>query len=269
MTAPAGSSYGARVALVTGAARGIGAAVVDALVADGFHVVALDACAAMPGAAGEPATRADLTELERRGAGRVEGIVLDVRDVGALRDLVVDVEARYGGVDAAVAAAGVIAGGTPLWEAPPGELDILLDVNLRGVAHLASASVPAMLRRPEPRRGRFVAVASAAAHRALWHLTGYVASKHAALGLVRGLAADLAGTGVTANAVSPGSTRTAMLSATAGIYAMTDVEAFAERQAVRRLLEPAEIAAAVRWLCSPESSALTGAVIEVDGGFGM
>ena len=258
-----------RVAVVTGAARGIGAAVVDALVGDGFHVVAVDACAPMPGAAGVAARPADLAEVARRGRGRVEGVVADVRDGDALRRAVVDAEARHGHVDVAVAAAGVIAGGAPLWDTASAQLDVLLDVNLRGVAHLAAAAVPAMLRRPEPRQGRFVAIASAAAHRGLWHLAGYVASKHAALGLVRGLAADLAGTGVTANAVSPGSTRTAMLAATAGIYGLADREAFADRQAVRRLLEPAEVAAAVRWLCAPESSALTGAVIEADGGFGL
>ena len=80
------------------------------------------------------------------------------------------------------------------------------------------------------------------------------------------LAADLAGTGVLANAVCPGSTRGSMLAASAAVYDLSDQEDFAGQQLVRRLLEPGEVAAAVVWLCSPAASALTGAVLPVDGG---
>ena len=110
-----------------------------------------------------------------------------------------------------------------------------------------------------------MALASAAAHRGLWHLTGYVAAKHAVLGLVRGLAADLRGTGVTATAVSPGSTRTAMLEATAAIYGLADPAELAGEQ--DRLLEPEEVAAALCWLAGAGSSAVTGSVLHADGGF--
>ena len=88
-------------------------------------------------------------------------------------------------------------------------------------------------------------------------------------GLVRGLAADLAGTGVTANAVCPGSTDTAMLAESARLYALADTAPFAEQQSVRRLLAPDEVAAALVWLAGEASSALTGAVIPVDGGLGL
>ena len=94
-----------------------------------------------------------------------------------------------------------------------------------------------------------MAVASAAGHRGLWHLAAYITAKHAVVGLVLGLAADLRGTGVTATAVSPGSTRTPMLSATAALYDLADPEELIQDQLVERLLEPGEVAAAICWLC--------------------
>jgi NAD(P)-dependent dehydrogenase (short-subunit alcohol dehydrogenase family) len=126
--------------------------------------------------------------------------------------------------------------------------------------------VPALLEAPEPRQGRFVAVSSAAGVMGLRRMAAYSASKHAVNGLIKGLAADLAGTGVTANAVSPGSTRTSVLMASARLYQLDSPESFAGQQLVERLLEPSEPAALVAWLCTPASSAVTGAVLAADGG---
>jgi SDR family mycofactocin-dependent oxidoreductase len=256
-----------RVAVVTGAARGIGAAVVKQLVEQGWRVVAVDVCADIPGAEYPLATRAQLKGLAERSPESVRDVVADVRDAEAMRDAVAVAEQEFGGVDAAVAAAAVIAGGKALWETTDAEWAALFDVGVHGIANLASAAVPAMLRRPQPRSGRFVALASAAAHRGLYHLAGYSAAKHAVVGLIRGLASDLRGTGVTATAVSPGSTRTDMLTASAALYDLEDVEQFGNHQLLERLLEPEEVAATVSWLCSEASSAITGTVVHADGGF--
>src|SRR2546423_164120 len=111
-----------------------------------------------------------------------------------------------------------------------------------------------------------LADASAAPLRAMPRLAAYSAAKSAVVAYVRALAADLAGTGVLANVVCPGSTRGAMLAASADVYDLSGEEEFAVQHLMRRLLEPSEVAAAVVWLCGPEASALTGAVIPVDGG---
>jgi len=266
MTGPVAVVTG-RVAVVTGAARGIGAAVVEQLAASGWRVVAVDLCADLPGVAYPLGTHDQLLALAEAWPGAVLAQVGDVRDPDALAEAVATAEREFGGLDAAVAAAAVITGGHPLWETTDEQWRALFDTGVDGVFNLARAAVPAMLRRPEPRSGRFVALASAAAHRGLLHLTGYNAAKHAVVGLVRGLATDLGGTGVTATAVSPGSTRTDMLTATAAQYGLGDVEEFGRHQLVGRLLEPTEVAAAVCWLCGEQSAAVTGSVLHADGGF--
>ena len=256
-----------RVAIVTGAARGIGAALVHRLAEDGWQVMAVDACADNAAVPYPLATQAQLEALVAAHPDAVRTRVADVRDADAVGAAVRSTVDQFGGVDAAVACAAVIAGGQAVWETTEAAWDALFDVDVRGVWNLARAAVPALLERPLPRQGRFLAVASAAAHRGLYHLAAYGAAKHAVDGLVRGLAADLRGTGVTASVVSPGSTRTDMLTATAALYGVEDVEHFAAAQQLERLLEPDEVAASIAWLCSPDSSAITGTAVRVDGGF--
>lgn len=254
------------VAVVTGAARGIGAATVDALVATGWNVVAVDAAADDPALDYALATKSDLDEVAARHGPAVRSVVGDVRSPGALRAAVEEAERHFGGLHAAVAAAGVISGGPPLWEIPDAQWDVLFDVNVNGVRHLAAAAVPALLRQPPPRHGRVIAVASAAGLLGLRRLAAYSASKHAVIGLMRSLGADLAGTGITANAVCPGSTRGPMLDASAAVYGLASAEEFAGQQLVERLLEPSEPAALIAWLCGPDSGGVTGAALPVDGG---
>ncbi len=255
-----------RVAVVTGAARGIGAATVRRLVADGCHVLAVDWCAGAD-APYPQGTEADLASVVSSAPGQVIGHVADVRNIAAIRAATDRAIQTWGRLDVAVAAAGILTGGTSLWDAPASDLALAWSVNAAGVWHLAAAAVPAMLAGPDPAGCRFVAVVSAADHTGLFHLAAYNASKHAALGIVRGLAADLAGTGVTASAVSPGSTRTAMLDRTAELYGVTTDELVAH-QLLARPLAPEEVAASIAHCCSPlGGAALNGGVVRADGGF--
>jgi len=236
-----------RVAVVTGAARGIGAATVHELANEGWAVVAVDRCADDPRLPYPLATEAELAAVvERtRDRARVVPVVADVRDALAMAGAVHLAEERFGALDAMIAVAGVIAGGVPLWEMPAEQQEAVLDVNLGGVLVAARTAIPALLRRPEPRTGRFLAVASVAATRGLPMLTAYCAAKAGVTGLVRALAAELRGTGVTANAVSPGSTSTAILDESARLYGLESAEAFSMQQPLARLITPREVAQAL------------------------
>ena len=131
-----------RVALVTGAARGIGAATVAALAADGWRVVAVDRCADDPALPYALGSRAGLDRVVA-GAGDAVAVEADVRDPDALAAAARLAQERWGGLDAAIAAAGIIAGGVPAWQVPPGQEQAVLDVDLGGVLNLARVAVPA------------------------------------------------------------------------------------------------------------------------------
>lgn len=248
------------VALVTGAARGIGAATARLLAAGGWQLVLVDRCANDPALAYPLATPAELAAL----AAEVGGIAVeaDVRDQVALDAAVTIAVEQFGGLDAAVAAAGCVVGAPTAWETDDAAWDANIGINLEGVWRTARAAVPALLLR----RGRFVAVASAAGTTGLPRLAAYSAAKHGVIGLVKSMAVELGPLGVTVNAVAPGSTRTAMLDASAAVYDLDSVEDFVVHHPLGRLLEPGEVAAAIAWLCSAAASGITGAVLPVDAG---
>ena len=258
-----------RVALVTGAARGIGAATTRELARAGWSVVALDCAIDDPAIPYPLGTRSELDAVVAAAGPRCLGVVADVRDVDALARAVILAETQFGGLDAAIACAAVIAGGASQWDIDPTAERAVLDVDLGGVLNLARVAMPALLRRPAPRSGRFLAVASAAATRGLPQLAAYSAAKAGVAGLVRSLAVELADSGVTANAVSPGSTDTAMLTESARLYGLDSVHEFTDHQPQRRLIQPAEVAAVLAFLSGPLSSAVTGAVVPVDAGLSL
>jgi SDR family mycofactocin-dependent oxidoreductase len=264
-----------RVAVVTGAARGIGAATVSGLAAAGWSVVAVDRCRDDPRLPYHLGTEAELTAVVRAAqepgapGDRVRAMVGDATVPADMERAVQIAEDVFGGVDAVIAVAGVIAGGVPLWEMPEAQQDAVLDVNLRSVLVAARIGIPALLRRPQPRTGRFVAVASAAATRGLPMLAAYCAAKAGVTGLIRALAVELRATGVTANAVSPGSTATRILDESARLYRLESAEAFSGQQPIERLIRPEEVAQTIVWLADEGTGAVTGATVPVDGGLSL
>jgi SDR family mycofactocin-dependent oxidoreductase len=262
-----------RVAIVTGAARGIGAATTARLARDGFTVIAVDRGSDDPRL---PYALGTQQQLDQVAAGAnvthpdaVIAIVADATDPHAMQAIVDTAVAEHGGLDAFVAAAGVIAGGAPQWELDPAQEQAVLDVCLGGVLTASRVAIPALLQRPEPRRGRFLAVSSTAALRGLPMLAAYCAAKAGVAGLIRALGQELRGTGITANAVAPGSTRTPILDESARLYGLQNAEAFAAQQPLERLIDPDEVAALLAWLAGPDADAMTGAMIPVDGGLSI
>lgn len=256
------------VAVITGAARGIGSATARLLAESGWQLVLVDRCEDEPALQYPLATRADLeaTVTACGGPDRAEGVVADVRDQEDLDRAVKIAVERFGGLDAALAIAGCIGGGIEAWRTSDELWSTMIEVNLEGSWRLARAAVPAMLQRPQPRHGRFVAVTSAGGTVGMYLLAAYSAAKHGVIGLVRSLAAELGPHGITANAVAPGSTEGPMLDASARLYALGSPGEFAQHHLIPRLLEPVEPAALIAWLCGPDSSGITGAVLPVDAG---
>ena len=253
------------VAMVTGAARGIGAATVHHLAHQGYRVLALDSCEGTIAPYPLPSPE-DLAAVAEPFGDRVRCAIVDVRDRGAL-DLATSAAVKeWGRLDVAVAAAAVIRGGHPLWSTPDTDLDDLIDIDVKGVWNTAAVTVPHMLAGPDPSRCRFVAVASTAGSTGMFRLAAYNVAKHGVVGLIRGLAADLAGTGVTVCAVSPGATDTTMLAATASLYDVT-VSDLVSHQSLGRVLTTGELAATIGFACSEAGAVLNGSVVAADGGF--
>lgn len=241
-----------RVAIVTGAARGIGKAIADHLAARGAAVAITD----IDKQAGENAVR----EINQRGH-QAMFVQTDVADPQQIEQLVAQVNAQWGQIDILVNNAGIVSQG------PIGEIDLahwqrLLDIDLTAVFLLVKAVLPGMTQRQS---GRIINIASVAGQQGggLLGNSCYAAAKGAVIAFNKGIAREAGPSGVTANVICPALTDTEMT------HAMPDAqrERILANMPLGRAGIPADIARAVAFLASEDAAFITGVTLNVDGGF--
>jgi NAD(P)-dependent dehydrogenase (short-subunit alcohol dehydrogenase family) len=251
-----------RVALVTGAGAGIGAAVARRLAADGLAVAVTD----LDGdAAGRVA--AAITS----GGGTAASWRLDVTDESEVGRVVAEAAARLGPVSVLVASAGIVRS-SPLVDIPLAEWNLVLSINLTGTLLAFQAVARGLLERDEP--GCLVAVSSVAGRGGRPMEAHYAASKAGVISLVRSASLALAPHGIRVNAICPGIVDTEMTRALhdarareTGIPAEVSRAAMVERIPLRRMASADEVADVAGWLVSDVAGYITGQSINVDGGF--
>ena len=240
-----------RVALVTGASRGIGRAIARRLAAQGAHVVAA--------ARGDHA-QGVASEIGGAG-GKAEAIALDVTEAGVADAALADLLNRHGRIDILVNNAG-IARDQLMLRLKREDWDAVLATNLTAAFALTQAALKPMIRQ---RRGRIISISSVVGQAGNPGQANYAASKAGLIGFTKAVALEVASRGITANVVAPGLVETDMTQA----IAASARELWESRIPLRRLGTPDDVAAAVCFLASDEASYITGQVLAVNGGMYM
>lgn len=246
---PHDSLEGGPVALVTGAASGIGRATAIAFASAGARVVVSDIALE---------SGAETVDMIRAAGGTARFMRADVARSDDVNQLIESVTTAFGRLDWALNNAGIVGFVGPFLEYPDDVFDRVLAVNVGGVWNACKAEIPVML---EQGAGSIVNLASAAGLRGSPSLSGYAASKHAVVGLTKSLAREFSGHGVRINCVCPGVIDTPM---TQSAFSAEMMASAAARQG-GRLGTPEEVADAVVWLCSAGASYVHGVTLPVDG----
>lgn len=257
MTPVNATDIAGRIAVVTGAARGIGRAFAATLAGQGASVVVADS---------DEEGAVETARALAGAGGRVISAWVDIAETGAVGDLRDKVLDAFGGVDILVNNAAVMSSleRRPFWDIPPAEFDRVLHVNVGGSFRVSAALVPTMRRRGW---GRIVNLSSATVLNGHPNYLHYVASKAALQGMTRAMARELAGSGITVNALLPGQIVTGD-----GANAGQTPEAVARilaRQFVQRSGRTDDLTGLLVWLASAASDFATGQSFVVDGGFAM
>ena len=243
------SKSSTRVAIVTGASRGIGAAIAERLAGDGFAVV-------VNYAAGADEAEALATRIER-GGGRAIAVRADVSDAAEVAQLFDAGEAAFGGVDVLVNNAGIMRL-APLAEADDALVDNLIGVNLKGVVNTLREAA-----RRLRRGGRIVNLSSSVVGLYLPTYAVYAATKAGVEAMTHVLARELRGRDITVNAVAPGPTATALF---LDGKPQAAVDQMARMAPLERLGRPEDIAAVVSFLAGPDGAWVNGQVLRANGG---
>lgn len=243
-----------RIAIVTGAADGIGWATAQALARDGAQVALIDLRS--------EAVQARAADL---GVGHV-GLACDITDEASVAATVQAVLARFGRVDVLVNNAGIGDQTGATVDQNTAAFDRVLAVHLRGTFLMSQAVGRAMLQQSGPQRGAIVNLGSIASTIGLPTRNAYSAAKAGVLGMTRAMAVEWARSGIRVNAVAPGYVNTALV-ADLVHKGMVNGPAIAHRTPLGRMADPAEIADAICFLASPRASYITGIVLPVDGGW--